>query len=114
MPQAQAGEAQTKLHASMLQALTARPVDIDRSAVAVALSLAGKSAAGCISRDDERRSMPVSVTFAASGRVTSSRIEGGPFAGTEIGACIARALRAARVGAFDGEPVTIHTAIHLR
>jgi hypothetical protein len=100
--------------AGRVDAFAARPADIDRSAAAVAIAAAGRSAAACLSPDDPRGAMPVSVTFATSGRVTTARIEGGPFAGTEVGGCIARTLRSARVGGFEGSPVTIHGAIHLR
>jgi hypothetical protein len=46
--------------------------------------------------------------------VTSAVIRGGPFLSTATGSCIALALRGATVGAFDGEPVTVHTSIRVR
>jgi hypothetical protein len=41
----------------------------------------------------------VAITFASSGRVTTANVAP-PFAGTPVGSCIARAVRAATVPAF--------------
>ena len=41
----------------------------------------------------------VDVTFASSGRVTTATVRA-PYAGTPTGSCIARAVRAARLGPF--------------
>ena len=89
-------------------------VDISRPAAAVAISVASRRAASCLSADDVRSSMPVSVTFAPSGRVTTATVDGGPFVGTAVGGCIARALRSASVAPFEGAPVTVHTSAHIR
>jgi hypothetical protein len=48
----------------------------------------------------------VRVTFAPSGRATNATVSG-LYAGTEVGGCIARALRDARVPAFSGEHVSV-------
>jgi hypothetical protein len=88
-------------------------VAFNRSAAAVSIASKGMGASSC--KDDPgSMSIPVSVTFAASGRVTRATINGGPFKGTSAGSCIAAALRNASVPSFDGEPVTVHTSIHLR
>jgi hypothetical protein len=87
---------------------------ISRPAAAVAISMAGRRAASCRQPGDARGSMPVSVTFAPSGRVTSSTVDGGPFAGTTTGSCIARALRSASVAPFEGAPVTVHSSVSFR
>jgi hypothetical protein len=87
--------------------------DISRPAVAVAISVAGRRAASCTADNDARSTMPVSVTFAPSGRVTTATVDGGPFAGTAVGSCIARALRGATVGPFDGAPVTVHSSVRI-
>lgn len=87
---------------------------ISRPAAAVAISMAGRRAASCLQPGDARGSMPVSVTFASSGRVTSSTVNGGPFAGTTTGGCIARALRSASVAPFEGGPVTVHSSVSFR
>ncbi|MEP7119530.1 MAG: hypothetical protein ABJE95_01420 [Byssovorax sp.] len=89
-------------------------VDISRPAVAVAISVAGRRAASCTADDDARSTMPVSVTFAPSGRVTTATVDGGPFVGTAVGGCIARALRGATVARFDGAPVTVHSSVRIR
>lgn len=88
-------------------------VQFNRSAAAVSIASKGMGASSC---KDEPGSMsiPVSVTFAASGRATRAMINGGPFRGTSTGSCIAAALRGASVPAFDGQPVTVNTSIHLR
>ncbi len=88
--------------------------DFSRSAAAVAITSAGRRAAACLQPGDARGSMPVSVTFAPSGRVTTSTVDGGPFAGTTTGGCIARALRSAGVAPFDGAPVTVHSSVSFR
>jgi hypothetical protein len=41
-------------------------------------------------------------------------VSGGPFVGTDVGGCIARALRAARMHPFEGGPVIVNTSIRLR
>ncbi len=88
--------------------------EMSRPAAAVAISVAGRRAASCLDADDARATMPVSVTFAPSGRVTTATVDGGPFAGTAVGGCIARALRSAKVAPFDGAPVTVHTSMRAR
>lgn len=88
--------------------------EISRSAAAVAISTAGRRAASCLQPGDVRGSTPVSVTFAPSGRVTTSTVNGGPYAGTTTGGCIARALRSASVAPFDGAPVTVHSSVSFR
>ena len=89
-------------------------VGISRPAAAVAIAMAGRRAASCLRPGDDRGSMPVSVTFAPSGRVTSSTVNGRPFAGTTTGGCIARALRSASVAPFEGAPVTVHSSVSFR
>lgn len=89
-------------------------VQISRSAVAVAIADAGLRAGACKDGEIASMSMPVSVTFMPSGRASRATVNGGPFAGTPAGSCVAQALRAASVPPFDGEPVTVSTTLHLR
>jgi hypothetical protein len=96
-----------------LVAFAARPAEMDRGAAAITIAAAARSAAACLEPGDVRRSMSVRVTFAPAGRATSATVTGGPFAGTAIGACVARALRGAHVGAFEGEPVAVSTTVRL-
>jgi hypothetical protein len=56
---------------------------------------------------------PVAVTFATSGRVTTALITGGSLAGPAGGSCVARALRAAKISPFEGEPVTVRQTLVL-
>jgi hypothetical protein len=92
----------------------AKAAGLDRDAALTAVRAAGHRAASCMEAGDARSSMPVSVTFAPSGRVTSARVEGGPFKGTDVGGCIAVALRGAAVGPFDGETTTVRGTIRVR
>jgi hypothetical protein len=98
--------------AALMAAMRA-PVEISRSATAVAISAAGRRAAGCTTPGTARASMPVSVTYAPSGRVTAARVDGGPFVGTSAGSCIARTLRTATIAPFDGPPVTVHGSVRV-
>jgi hypothetical protein len=98
---------------SKLGALVARPRDINGAEAAVVIAAAGRRAASCADPDGDRVSMPVSVTFASSGHVTSARIDGGPFVSTATGGCIARSLRGITVHAFDGDPITLHGTIRV-
>jgi hypothetical protein len=56
----------------------------------------------------------VEAVFAPSGRTTRTSVVGGPYAGTETGACIARALREMHVPAFDGDAVVVTKTVRLR
>jgi hypothetical protein len=88
-------------------------VDLDRAAAAVAIAGTAR-AASCREAGAGPIAVPVRVTFASSGSTTSAGVTGGPLVGTPEGACMARALRGARVPAFDGEPAIVTTVVHLR
>lgn len=91
----------------------AAEVPFKPSSAAVAIADAGLRGQSC--KDVEgSMSIPVSVTFAPSGRATRAMINGGPLRGTAAGSCLAQALRGAAVPPFDGEPVTVNTSVHLR
>jgi hypothetical protein len=94
--------------------LAAPPVELNRQEAAVAIALAARRAGGCTDAGDPRATMPVRVTFAPSGQVTAAAVDGGPFTGTPVGNCVARTLRSAGVGSFEGSPSTVVTTIHLR
>lgn len=87
--------------------------EFDRSAASAALNAAAARAMGC-KGDGPAGSTSVSVTFAPSGRVTSARVEGGTFAGTPTGGCIATAFRSASVPPFGGSPVTVTKKVSIR
>ncbi len=84
----------------------------DKAATIAALGAAAASAAGCKTPDGPTGSGKATVTFAPSGRVTTASVTA-PFAGTDVGACVARSFRAARVPPFAGEPVTVSKSISI-
>lgn len=88
--------------------------EISRSAASRAIQRASSAAKSCLGELDDVAQVPVSVTFAASGRVTSVRLDGGPLLGTSAGSCVASALRAVSVPAFDGEAVTVRANVRVR
>jgi predicted Zn finger-like uncharacterized protein len=78
----------------------------DKGAAVTALGAAAANAASCKTADGPTGSGKVSVTFAPSGRATMTNV-GGAFAGTDVGSCVARLFRSARVPAFSGDAVTV-------
>jgi hypothetical protein len=76
-----------------------------------AINEAARRAAACRSGSDPQGVAMVMLKYAPSGRVTTAVIEGGPFAGTTAGGCIAMAFRGAHVPAFSGEPVTVRKSV---
>ncbi len=83
----------------------------DKAAAVAALTAAAAQASSCKKEGDPSGSAVVTITFAASGRVTSANIAGPPFAGTATGGCIAAAMRRAHVPAFDGDRVTVSKTV---
>jgi len=79
----------------------------DRAAAKLALSSAAEAARACKSAGGPTGDGRVAVTFGNSGRVTSAAIQGGPLAGTAVGACIAARFQALQVPAFGGASVTV-------
>jgi hypothetical protein len=86
----------------------------DSAAATAALSQAAASVASCRKEGDPVGSATVIVRYAPSGRVTSSTVEAGPFAGTVTGGCIATTFRKARVPAFTGDYVTVKKTVSIR
>jgi predicted Zn finger-like uncharacterized protein len=87
-------------------AVPAAGADFDRSAAIAALGAAAANAVSCKKPDGPTGGGKVSVTFAPSGRATNSTVTGA-FAGTDVGGCVARIFRSARVPAFAGDAVTV-------
>lgn len=87
--------------------------EFDKGAASAAMSAAASRAMAC-KGDGPSGTASVSVTFASSGRVTSAKVEGGPFSGTPTGGCIATAFRSATVPPFDGSPVTVRKSVSIR
>ncbi len=80
--------------------------DFDKSAAIAALGAAAANAASCKKPDGPTGGGKASVTFAPSGRATNSTVTGA-FAGTDVGGCVARIFRSAKVPPFAGDPVTV-------
>jgi len=78
----------------------------DKNAAVAALGAAAASAGSCKTADGPTGSGKVSVTFAPSGRATATNVAG-ELAGTEVGGCVARLFRSAKVPPFSGDPVTV-------
>jgi cytoskeletal protein RodZ len=78
----------------------------DKGAAVAALGAAAANAGSCKKPDGPTGSGKVSVTFAPSGRATATSVAG-ELAGTEVGGCVARLLRSAKVPPFSGDPVTV-------
>jgi len=80
--------------------------EFDKGAAVTALGAAAANAASCKKPDGPTGAGKAAVTFAPSGRATMANITGA-FAGTEVGGCVARLFRSARVPPFAGDPVTV-------
>jgi predicted Zn finger-like uncharacterized protein len=80
--------------------------DFDKSAAIAALGAAAANASSCKKPDGPTGGGKASVTFAPSGRATNSTVSGA-LAGTDVGGCVARVFRAARVPPFAGDAVTV-------
>ncbi len=91
-------------------ARTALPA-FDSALAASAINAAAERAAACRATGDPQGVAMVVLKYAPSGRVTTAVIEGGPFAGTTVGGCIAMAFRGAQVPPFSGEPVTVRKSV---
>ncbi len=72
-----------------------------------ALSAAAGQAPSCKKLGGPTGSGRVTVTFAPSGRVTTANVDGGAFAGTSVGGCVASLFRKAHVPPFSGSAVTV-------
>ncbi len=83
----------------------------DTAAAVTALSVAALQSGSCRKAGDPTGMARVVVTFAPSGRATSSTVSGPPFAGTSTGGCIASQFRALRVPPFEGPLVTVAKSV---
>jgi hypothetical protein len=88
--------------------------ELSQSAAMKQITGAAERAGGCREEGAGTLHVPVSVTFASSGRVTTARVNGGPLVGTPAGSCLAMALRGVTVPPFEGSPVTVNASVHLR
>jgi hypothetical protein len=81
------------------------PTAFNRTA-AVA-SLGAVNVASCKTADGPTGSGHVSITFSPDGSAVSAVVDQPPFAGTPVGACIAKKFKSARVPAFAGGNVRV-------
>ena len=95
-----------KTDAPAAPAAPAGGADFDKAAAVAALGAAAANAASCKKPDGPTGDGKASVTFAPSGRATNSTVSGA-LAGTDVGGCVARIFRAAKVPPFSGDPVTV-------
>jgi predicted Zn finger-like uncharacterized protein len=85
----------------------------DRGVASAALSSAAGGVAACKKADGPAGSGRVAVTFGPSGSVTDVVLEGPPFAGTPVGACLAAKFRGAKVPPFAGAAITVKKSFSL-
>ena len=87
--------------------------EFDRGAAMSALSAASGAARGCKKDDGPTGTARVRVTFSPSGSVVSASVDGPPFAGTSVGACIAAAFRGAHIPPYDGPPQPVSKSVSI-
>lgn len=97
----------------LANAINSTAPPFNTAAAKESLTAASGDAASCAQPGGPTGSGKVSITFAPSGRATSVSV-GGAFAGTEVGSCIARKFRGARVPAFAGEPVSVSKSVTIQ
>ena len=87
-------------------------VEFNKGAASATLQEHALEAKECGTDDGPVGIAKVKVTFApASGRATQTSIAGAPFAGTDVGACIAKTFRTAAVPPFSGLPVSVTKSV---
>jgi predicted Zn finger-like uncharacterized protein len=97
----------------LANAINSSAPPFNTAAAKEALTAAAGDATSCATPGGPTGSGKVAITFAPSGRATSVSV-GGAFAGTEVGSCIARKFRGARVPAFSGEPVSVSKSVTIQ
>jgi hypothetical protein len=84
--------------------------DFDQSAAMAALRQAAESAKRCPSTDAPAGGVRIAVTFARSGSVSATQVEGG-VAGTPLGDCVVAKFQSAHVPPFRGSPMTVRKTV---
>ncbi|HSQ61895.1 MAG TPA: AgmX/PglI C-terminal domain-containing protein [Polyangiaceae bacterium] len=79
----------------------------DKEAAAKAMNDAAKKAESCAKPSGPKGAGHIQVTFDASGHVTATELDAGPFAGTSVGVCISAHFHEAHIPAFSGSTVTV-------
>lgn len=108
-----AAEGRAAAAAAAAVAAPAGTAPFDRGAASAALSSASGGVGGCKKADGPTGLGRVAVTFAPSGVVSSAVVEGPPYAGTPVGACVANKFRGAKVPAFSGSAITVKKSFSL-
>ena len=87
-------------------------VEFNKGAASATLSEHAGKAKTCRTADGPTGVAKVKVTFAPStGRVTQASVSDPPFAGTDVGDCIASTFRTANVPPFTGLPVSVTKSV---
>jgi hypothetical protein len=90
-----------------------KPAPFSLKAANLSLETSARAASSCRRGSDPSGVARAVVTFAPTGRVTAAVISGPPFAGTETGSCIARALRQTVIPAFEGAITTVSKTVEV-
>ncbi len=87
-------------------------VEFNKGAASATLNEHAGKAKTCRTSDGPTGVARVKVTFDPStGRVTQASVSAPPFAGTEVGNCIAETFRTANVPPFTGFPVSVTKSV---
>ena len=84
--------------------------DFDQSAAMAALRQAAESAKRCHTPDAPSGGVRIAVTFARSGAVSATQIDGA-VAGTPLGDCVTAKFQSARVPPFRGSVMTVRKTV---
>jgi hypothetical protein len=84
--------------------------DFDQSAAMQALRQAAESSQRCRTSDTPPGGVRIAVTFARSGAVSATQVEGSA-AGTPLGDCIVGKFQSAHVPAFRGSVMTVRKTV---
>jgi len=90
------------------------PATFDKDAANAAILAIADKAGECKKAGDAGGMAKLSIIFAPSGKVTTARIVGPPFAATTAGSCMAKLFREITVPPFEGSPVTVEKTVPVR
>jgi hypothetical protein len=86
----------------------------DAKAARAALEDAANAATTCRVTGDPKGTIPTTVTFGPSGKVSNVAINSSRYAGTKTASCIAERLSEARVPEFSGFPEALKKPVTVR
>ncbi len=86
----------------------------DPNAARAALDDAANAAATCRITGDPKGTIPTTVTFGPSGKVSNVAINSSRYAGTKTASCVAARLNEARVPEFSGFPEALKRRVSVR